>query len=349
MSFERPTLAALVDRIESDFVSRLELAGAVLRRSVVRVLARVLAGVSHMLHGHIEFVGRQIFPDVADEPYLLRHASLRGVAKTPATYGVFGLTVTGVDATVVPQGSLLTSVSGFEYETIADATISGGEVNVNITATTAGSAPNLTTGAELSFSSPIPDVDSVAIVDGVGSTGVDQETTEEFRARYLERLGNPGQGGSKEDLINWSKEVSGVTRVWVRTFAPGIVLVLFARDRDVDAPFPSAGEVLEVSDYLNARIPAHMGLVVDAPAAGAATVIQMSITPDTTAMREAVTAQLKDLFFRAEPGVTIPLQSFIVAIGSTPGIAGFALATPAGDVVPEGPEFMPYFTSVTFT
>ena len=54
MSFERPTLPDLVSRIQTDFVSRLALTGAVLRRSVVTVLARVLAGAAHMLHGHLE-------------------------------------------------------------------------------------------------------------------------------------------------------------------------------------------------------------------------------------------------------------------------------------------------------
>ena len=86
MAFQRPTLAELVERISADLTSRLSLAGAVLRRSVIFVIARVVAGAAHMLHGHIEFLSRQIFPDQSEAEFLVRHASLFGLTRNPATF-----------------------------------------------------------------------------------------------------------------------------------------------------------------------------------------------------------------------------------------------------------------------
>jgi uncharacterized phage protein gp47/JayE len=114
MAFVRPTLTELVDRIQQDFVSRLSLVGAVLRRSIVYVLARVLAGAAHMMHGHIEFISKQMFPDVSEDEYLVRQAATYGLAKTPATYATATVTFTGTNGTVLPTGTVLVRPDGAE-------------------------------------------------------------------------------------------------------------------------------------------------------------------------------------------------------------------------------------------
>lgn len=70
MPFERPNLQTLIDRIDADLESRLSTSQ--LRRSNAKVYARVLAGVSHELHGFIEFLSRQLFFDTAEAEYLDR-------------------------------------------------------------------------------------------------------------------------------------------------------------------------------------------------------------------------------------------------------------------------------------
>ncbi len=123
MAFQRPTLAELIDRTQADFVSRLELVGAVLRRSVVYVLSRVLAGVAHMLHGHLDFLGRQLFPDLSVDEYLVRQASLYGLAKTSPDFARGTVIVTGTNGTAIPAEEILTRSDGAEYEVDAEVNI----------------------------------------------------------------------------------------------------------------------------------------------------------------------------------------------------------------------------------
>ncbi len=115
MSFERPSLATLVARIQADFVSRLGLVGAVLRRAMVYVFARVLAGATHMLHGHLEFLSRQLFPDLSEEAYLIRQASLYGMAKTDPDQAWANVIFTGTNGTDVPEAAVMLRSDGAEY------------------------------------------------------------------------------------------------------------------------------------------------------------------------------------------------------------------------------------------
>lgn len=125
MAFERPTLSEIVNRVQADFVSRLELVGAVLRRSIVYVLSRVVAGAVHLLHGHIEYLGRQLFPDLSDDAYLIRQAGLYGIMKNPPDYAHGTTTATGTNGVEIPAEAVLSNVEGFRYSVDDAVAISG--------------------------------------------------------------------------------------------------------------------------------------------------------------------------------------------------------------------------------
>ena len=50
MAFSRPTLQQIVDRIENDFKTRIDNAQSLLRRSVLKIMARVYAGTADLLY-----------------------------------------------------------------------------------------------------------------------------------------------------------------------------------------------------------------------------------------------------------------------------------------------------------
>jgi uncharacterized phage protein gp47/JayE len=333
MAFPRPTLGELVDRIQQDFVSRLELVGAVLRRSVVYVLSRVIAGAVHLVFGRLDFLARQLFPDTAEEEGLLRFGSLFGVNRTPAEYASGDVVLTGVNASVVPVDTVLLRSDGVEYTTDAEATIASGTATVAVTAVLAGDDGNCDDGVVLTFESPVAGVDSEATVDTDGlSGGTDQEDIEDYRVRVLARMADPPQGGSDADYVAWAKEVSGVTRAWVTPLGmgAGTVVVRFVRDNDVSL-IPDAGEVTTVQDYLDDLKPSHATVYVVAPTALART-FTIEITPDTSATRAAVTAELADLISReGEPGGTLLLSSIRTAIGIADGVTDYVLTVPAAD------------------
>jgi uncharacterized phage protein gp47/JayE len=337
MAFDRPSLAALITRIEADFVSRLELEGALLRRAVVRVLARVVAGATHMLHGHLEYVARQIFPDLSDDAFLVRQAALYGLAKTSPGYAQATLDLTGTDTSVVPEGTIFLRADGVEYETDAEVEIGDGfptgTAEVDVTAVLAGEDGTLTAGVVLTLESPIAGVDSSATVAESLTDGSDEETTDELRVRLLARLDEPPHGGTSADYVAWAKEVSGVTRVWVDPggLGAGTVVVRFVRDNDA-SPIPDAGEVSDVQDKLDEEAPAHATPTAVAPTALARD-FTITIDPDTSDIRDAVEAELEDLLLReGEPGGTILLSAIRTAIGTSAGVEDYTLTSPVADV-----------------
>ena len=74
MTFRRPTLEQLTAQTETEIRARLGI-GPLLRRSVLAVLARVMAGLAHSGHGFVAWIGKQILPDTAEAEFLERHGS----------------------------------------------------------------------------------------------------------------------------------------------------------------------------------------------------------------------------------------------------------------------------------
>lgn len=348
MAFTRPTLAELVDRVQQDFVSRLELVGAVLRRSLVYVLSRVVAGAAHMLYGYLDWLAKQLFADTSEREFLIRQASLYGLQPTPADFAKAQVLLTGVDGITAPAGSVLLRSDGAEYVLEADATISGGAVIAAVTSTLAGADYTLTSGVVLSFQSPVAGVDATGEVDSSTQDGVDEESTENFRTRFLERLREAPQGGAVNDYVAWAKEVPGVTRVWVEPLGLGVgtVVVRFVRDEDPSI-IPDAGEVTAVQTYLDERRPVTAAVSVFAPVE-APLALTISVTPDTVAVRAAVEAELADLLERtAEPGGTVLLSQLQTAIGTAEGVTDYELLSPAVNVT-HGPGELPVLGVVTW-
>lgn len=334
MPFVRPTLSDLVERVSSDFVSRLQLTGAMLRRSVVQVMARVIAGAAHSLYGYLDFLSRQIFPDTSEAEYLERQANLFGITRNPATYAAGNVVVTGTSGTLVPTGALLQRADGTQYTTDADVTLSGGTGTVAVTATVAAAAGNADINTVLQFVSPVAGVDANATVTTGGlSAGDDPEADAALRIRLLERMQSPPHGGAAFDYIAWAKEVTGVTRAWVypEELGIGTVTVRFVRDDDADI-IPSAGEVEDVQDYIDARRPVTATVTVVAPTPVELD-FEIEISPDNAAVRAAIEAELADLLTReAEPGGTILISHIREAVSVAAGEYDHTLISPVANV-----------------
>jgi uncharacterized phage protein gp47/JayE len=333
MAFQRPTLPELIDRVEKDFVSRLSLSSAVLRRALVKVFARVVAGAAHMMHGHMEFLSNQMFPDVSELEFLERQANIFGLTRNAPGFAEGTATVTGTNGVTIPADSVLIRSDSAEYTVDADVTIASGTATVSLTSSLAGATYTLDTGVTLSFESPIAGASSTATVVTSTQDGSDQESDSELRTRLLARLQNPPHGGNETDYVAWAKEVSGVTRAWCYPLENGAatVSVRFVRDDDASI-IPSAGEVSDVQTYIDALRPVTATVTVLAPVATPVN-FTLHITPDTTATRAAVTAELTDMISRlAEPGVTLLLSDIETAIKSAAGVTDRVVTIPAADV-----------------
>jgi len=350
VSFNRPAIKDIISRVKSDITSRLTGKSAVLIRSVVAVLSRAIAGVAHLLHGHLEWISKQIIPDTAEKEYLTRWARLFSVYRKAATFAQGPYVFTGTPGVTVPAGSELIRADGVKYTTDADGIVGGGgTISVAITCEAAGEAGNVDEANPMTLVSPVSGIQSDGVVDAGGiNDGEDEESDESLLDRLLIRLQNPPQGGSEADYKAWLLEIPGVTRAWVYPLneGPGTVGGSFVLDGEVDI-FPDAGKVAEAQAYIDERRnvtgDATIFAPIDYPVA-----FNITLNPNTAATRAAVEAELADLFKRdAEPGVLIPLSHLNEAISIAAGEYDHVLNAPVADVNP-GAGNLPTLGAVVF-
>lgn len=333
--FSRPSLQNLIDRTQGDIEAGLPGADARLRRSNLNVLAGLIAGVSHGLHGHMAWLADQVIPDTAEVEYLDRWATLWLDQPRKAAAAAQGnITFTGTSGTLIPAGTSLIRADGVEYTTDADTTLSGGTATAAVTAVEAGAAGNAIAGVSVTLTTPIAGVTSAATVASGGIVGgSDTESDDDLRVRLLERIKEAPHGGASGDYVTWALEVAGVTRAWVypQELGIGTVTVRFVRDDDASI-IPDAGEVVTVQAYIDALRPVTAQLTVAAPVAVPLN-FTIAVTPNTAAVKAAVEAELTDLLRReAEPGGTILLSHIREAISIAAGESNYTMTVPAADV-----------------
>lgn len=319
MAFNRPTLSQLVERVENDFKTALNLT-QILRRSVLKALSRVVAGVAHTLFGFIDFAKRQLFPDTAEVEFLERWGAIYGINRLAATFAQLTYRFTGADGSIVPQGTLVQREDGFQYETESEVTISGGQADVTITALESGADGNLDDGTTLTLVSAIAGVDSEGTIQSTVTEGEDTETDEDLRNRILQRIRQPSAGGKVSDYIGFALDVAGVTRVWIfpglfgGPDGEGTVGVSFVEDNE-DPIIPDQAKVDEVQEAVDKEKPITADVQVFAPTAENLD-ITVKIKPNTQEVRDAVESEITDLINRTAEvrGAIDPEQ---VALGVT--------------------------------
>jgi uncharacterized phage protein gp47/JayE len=325
--FDRPTLRALVERTLADTLSRLT-DDEQLRRSDARVYARVLAGGSHELHGHLQWIAEQIIYDTAEDEFLVRWASMWNILRKQPQFATGPVAATG--AGTVLAGTLYRRGDGAEFEVTASTVVPG---NVPLRAVVAGASGNTAPGVTFTLMTPVAGVNTAATVVSMVN-GSDIEPIDELRARFLERIRKPPNGGSANDYVKWAKEVPGVTRAWVfpQELGPGTVTVRFVRDGDTPI-IPDAGEVAAVKAYIEGVRPVTAQVYVFAPV-GVPLNFTIQLVPSTPEVKAAVAASLADMLAReAAPGATILLSHIREAISTAAGEVDHVLTVPAANVV----------------
>lgn len=334
MPFKRPTLAELVEQIETDIDSRLPDAGAKARRSVLGVLARAVGGVGHLLFGYLGWLSKQVFVHSAEAAYLDLHGRVWGIPRKAAAAATGDVTITGTAGTTVPAGTELLAVDGRRYTVTVDTLVEPAGAAVPVAATVSGLAGNATAGLALTLQTPLPGVESRAVVAAGGlSGGADEEQDEPYRGRILARIQQPPAGGAPHDYVAWALEVAGVGQAWcyARELGAGTVTV---RILDSDGAIPDATLLAAVAAHIETVRPVGPEITVVAPLAVAMDVEIAGLNPATAEVKAAVEAELVDLLRReAFPGGTILVSHIREAISLAAGETDHQLIAPAADVV----------------
>lgn len=362
MPFTRPALSEIITRMQSDVETRLPEIGSLLRRSIIKVLIRVVAGAVHLLYGYLDYQVDQVFASSADEDALNRQADEYGLSRTAATKATGTAEATGTAGTVIAEETQLQNSEGYVYLTNEGYTVAdGGTVDISFTAKIAGEDYNDDAGVTLSFVSPITGVTSTVTVDSSGITGgADEEANDDLRNRILTRKRQPPHGGADFDYVNWMKECSGVTRAWCypNYSGNGTIALAFVYD-NATTLIPTESQASDMLEYLEEHTDPSSGETVGMPVTALPGVYIMSSTalvysggtntgvtfeelevnltielyPNTEAVQDAVTSELEALVLSdGGPGQTIRLSRISEAIGNAVGESYHKIVSPTTDI-----------------
>lgn len=301
MPYSRPTLREIDARLQADVESRLPGVDPALRRSLIGAIIHAVAGAHHEIYGYLAWIAEQAFPDRAGSEELARWARIWGVSRTAATAASGTVTVTGTDGAAIEAGTVWRTGAGREYVSTARSVVSSG---------------------------------SATVVSIAG--GADVEGDDSLRERLLARIQAPPAGGAAKDYVAWALAGhSAVTRAWVRPRASGLgtVTVYAMTDGATPTGVPGQAVISAIHSYIDARRPVTAAVTVTAPTAVPLALTIRSLTPDTTAIRAAIAAEIGDLLRReGEPGGTIRISQIREAISGAEGETDHVLVAPIADV-----------------
>lgn len=324
MPLNRESLATLLDRAYSNYMSLLKPLARTPRYNLIKVLASAQAGMQHQLLGDMAFLCDQIFPDTATGEYLRGHWTDR-VPALYASVAVGTVIQTGVAGAAIPSGLVYQSPSGKRYYTGKSYTIGeDGKAAVYVTAEESGSASNADAETELTIVSALTTgLDSTAkVANGGIKGGVDGESDEEYLARVLEYERNSVRYGKTGDFAAWAQDASSeVTKAFeIRNFGIfGAVLIQCINGNQIDG-VEQVSNLSVVDTYIKSKSVPLIYTVKTPELVQIEPTIELLSAEDTAENRATVLARLKTyLNVKAFPGSLFTqetLQSVIVD-GST--------------------------------
>ncbi|GBR35083.1 baseplate J/gp47 family protein [Gluconobacter kondonii] len=369
MAFSRPTLTDLRQQALQD-IQNGGIAGvtALLRFSVLYVLAMVLAGLAHLHYGYLDWIAKQAVPWTATGVFLEAWGGLKKITRKPATtaYGQVSFGVTG--AKTVPTGTTIQITGALTAISTDNSVTANGVTVVSCAVQAAGAAGNAPVGATATLGSPVDGIQTTGSVTLAFTGGADIENDSDLRGRVLDAFAEGGENGNAADYVRWAKEVSGVTRAWVNAngFGAGTVVVYFAMDnvRSAQGGLPqgtdgaasaearyntATGDQLLLANALYLQRPVTALVIVCAPVAQPVNFVVSDLGDgNTTANQILIINALQDMFTRlSAPGTTLYQSAWTEAIGAL-DLDRFAVISPAESIVAANIGAMPVLGTVSF-
>jgi uncharacterized phage protein gp47/JayE len=360
MPFQRKTLSTLISEVAADINSALQGADATLRRTVLKVVGKVQAGMSNLQMGYLDWIAKQAVPFTAEDEYLEGWAALKKVYRKAATPAQLTAAFAGVTGTVLNAGTQVVRSDGATYTTGATAAVDGtGSLSVTIVATVAGAAGNADPGTTVALGAAVSGLQSSGTITGTVASGADVEENDDLRTRMLAAYQNTPQGGDLNDYIGWALAVPGVTRAWCAPngFGAGTVVIYTMWDSAEASHngFPqgtngcsqydkgpggsprgtvATGDQLVVADAIVNEQPVTALVYSCAPVANNLTFTLSGLMSASPATKAAISAAIADVLFRnGDPRAgTINRSDIESAIASVSGTSGFVITLVQGMV-----------------
>jgi len=297
MDFERPSLAALESRVKNDLMSKLAPVANTPKYNLLQMIGQVDAGNYHLLHGDLQFLGRQIFPDTAERRFLRAHWSDRVKPKNASPSVGFAV-FTGAIGLSVPSGLIMAADSGQTYFTTQQIVIGGaGTISAQVQSVEAGFATCLAAGATLKITSDKPiGLDTEVIVGPEGlAGGVDEETDAAYLSRVIAYQKTGARYGKRGDFAAWAVDSSAeVSKAFeIKNYGPFGVLLIQVIGGDQTAGVVPVANLAVVRDYITEVAPPVAFEVRTPTLIPVNPTVVLLPTEDTAANRLIVTQCLK--------------------------------------------------------
>lgn len=130
-----------------------------------------------------------------------------GVYRKEALAATTTLLIEGTNGTIIPT-DFRPFVGDIYYHPLESQTITNGSVSVLFESEQVGTVGNVPANSIVNFE-PIEGITSVTNPNPV-TNGIDEESDEDLRQRFYEKVRTPATSGNKQHYINWCKEVPGV-------------------------------------------------------------------------------------------------------------------------------------------
>ncbi|MCR1767878.1 hypothetical protein B7760_01721 [Burkholderia glumae] len=300
------------------------------------VRASSVASAVEGLYQHQLWVAKQIFPDTADDEYVILHARARGVYRKPEIASTGTVTLTGAVGVNVPSGITAKYQDGTVYTTTSGGTIGAdGTLSVSAVAVEAGAAGNRVAGDSLAITVPPANVSATATVVSM-TNGTDIEPIESLLARLLQKMRKPPAGGNKYDYWQWAMEVAGVAAAYVYPLrrGPGTVDVVIASSSGVPSDAVIAATQAHIDDQR--PVTAKNALVLGPTIVYYDVVVQVAL--DGISLSDADSAVAKALAGydgTIAPGDKVVRSRIEAVVSDVTGIADRLVVSPASNLVPE--------------
>lgn len=370
MSFAFPTLADCVTRARQRLTGALPGLDAWLWPNNIGPTAKALGEGENEIWGRVAVLEKRRFVWSADWVGLLEHGRDYGMAPLPGTAGSGMVNVVSTDALAVADGAVLSRADGLAYVVSGAASLAAaGSLSLSVVPTSVGRAANCLAGQALTAASGVTGAGASSATFTVAAGGIvggtDAEGREAFRSRLLFRKRYPPAAGAPADYVRWATAVPGCTGAFVERCwpAPGGVRVFPIGDGSSGNAQPSVAVVAAVAQAIALQQPADAAVTVAQAPTQAIDITISGLLPMTTAVEEAIRAELRDLFARRSrvagndtavaglPFLATPVsfsRSWIgQAISAATGEDRHVLTAPAADVAIAAGA-LPVLGNVTF-
>jgi uncharacterized phage protein gp47/JayE len=356
MPYARLTLAQIRANVATDIAAALPGADSLLRFSNLGIMGDVQAGLCNLQYGYLDWISKQAVPYTATDEYLVAWGALKGIYPKDATaasgQAKFVATVS-TPPLFISSGTQIVRGDGETYTVQQTATA---DANGNITVTAldnaTGSQGNALAGTLFSLSMPINGIQGNGTATTAFTGGADVEDLDDYRDRVLGGYQQPPAGGDQSDYVNWALAVPGVTRAWCTPNGYGtgtvVVYVMLDQVNAANGGFPqgnngvaakeprgtaATGDQLTVANAIYPVQPVTALVYAVAPVQQTINFTITGLTTASTTTRNAISAAIKDVFFRTgAPGGVIYLSDIDSAIAAVPGTAGFVVTVPAANI-----------------